>query len=299
MLNADDLRRCECCEEPTKKVVGFWEGHDSYSGSPRAGAIYSCEDHECDICKEKMSEKESDELLKERVKVANLQNGTDAELLRRSRMSVRVALGAAADIIGVSAAEYSAEENGRMPITREEYHNILMPLFEAIKAIPEGKRCGQCRYYRESGYFSTQGSCYWKSGATEVGVSKKACVRWKPRVDSAFRFSKDERKPVVIEQIRNCGKCGHDFNAIRECRFSSGACLNISGSVTEYCSNCENEVTMNWDVNKQGYQAFCPVCGKRLMLCSECLDAEDNTARGMCDYDSDTDSCFRRKGDRE
>lgn len=137
MLNADDLRRCECCEEPTKKVVGFWEGHDSYSGSPRAGAIYSCEDHECDICKEKMSEKESDELLKERVKVANLQNGTDAELLRRSRMSVRVALGAAADIIGVSAAEYSAKENGRMPITREEYHNILMPLFEAIKAIPE------------------------------------------------------------------------------------------------------------------------------------------------------------------
>ena len=131
MLNADDLRRCECCEEPTKKVVGFWEGHDSYSGSPRAGAIYSCEDHECDICKEKMSEKESDELLKERVKVANLQNGTDAELLRRSRMSVRVALGAAADIIGVSAAEYSAKENGRMPITREEYHNILMPLFEA------------------------------------------------------------------------------------------------------------------------------------------------------------------------
>lgn len=99
MLNADDLRRCECCEEPTKKVVGFWEGHDSYSGSPRAGAIYSCDNHECDICKEKMSEKESDELLKERVKVANLQNGTDAELLRRGRMSVRVALGAAADIM--------------------------------------------------------------------------------------------------------------------------------------------------------------------------------------------------------
>ena len=69
MLNADDLRRCECCEEPTKKVVGFWEGHDSYSGSPRAGAIYSCDNHECDICKEKMSEKESDELLKERVDV--------------------------------------------------------------------------------------------------------------------------------------------------------------------------------------------------------------------------------------
>ena len=104
MLNADDLRRCECCEEPTKKVVGFWDGFNSENGLPCAGAIYSCEDHECDICKEKMSEKESDELLKERVKVANLQNGTDAELLRRSRMSVRVTLGAAADIIGVSAA---------------------------------------------------------------------------------------------------------------------------------------------------------------------------------------------------
>lgn len=55
---------------------------------------------------------------------------------------------------------------------------------------------------------------------------------------------------------------------------------------------------MNWDVKKQGYQTFCPVCGKRLMLCSECLDAEDN-AHGMCDYDSDTDSCFRRKVDQE
>ena len=103
---------------------------------------------------------------------------------------------------------------------------------------------------------------------------------------------------MVIEQIRNCGEFGHDFNAIRECRFSSESCLNTSGTVTEYCSNCENEVTMNWDIKKQGYEAFCPVCGKRLMLCSECLDAEDN-AHGMCDYDSDTDSCFRRKGDQE
>lgn len=55
--------------------------------------------------------------------------------------------------------------------------------------------------------------------------------------------------------------------------------------VTEYCPECETEVTMQWDVRALGYKAFCPHCGKRLMLCSECQFIDG------CDYDSETDSC--------
>lgn len=59
-------------------------------------------------------------------------------------------------------------------------------------------------------------------------------------------------------------------------------------TVTEYCPHCENEIEMRWDTNLQGFKAFCPVCGKRLMLCNECLHTGDT---GNCDYNSETDSC--------
>ena len=55
--------------------------------------------------------------------------------------------------------------------------------------------------------------------------------------------------------------------------------------VTEYCPHCENEIEMRWDTDTQGFKAFCPVCGKRLMLCDECLHT------GNCNYNSETGSC--------
>lgn len=58
-------------------------------------------------------------------------------------------------------------------------------------------------------------------------------------------------------------------------------------SIIEVCPHCENEIEMQWDINKRGYKAFCPVCGKRLMLCSECM----NSGAGGCDYNSKNDSC--------
>ena len=67
--------------------------------------------------------------------------------------------------------------------------------------------------------------------------------------------------------------------------------------VTEYCSECEAEVTMQWDVRALGYKAFCPHCGKRLMLCDECQHRKDGGLVDDCDYDLETDSCrFNRYG---
>lgn len=63
-------------------------------------------------------------------------------------------------------------------------------------------------------------------------------------------------------------------------------------TVTEVCPHCESEIEMRWDTDTQGFKAFCPVCGNRLMLCDECLHAEDNKGGG-CDFDSEKDGCWR------
>ena len=63
--------------------------------------------------------------------------------------------------------------------------------------------------------------------------------------------------------------------------------------VIEVCPHCMNEIEMTWDTDQRGFEAFCPVCGKRLMLCDECMHLEDGRD---CDYDSKNDCCrFSRK----
>lgn len=58
-------------------------------------------------------------------------------------------------------------------------------------------------------------------------------------------------------------------------------------TVTELCPHCESEVEMIWNADVDGFKAFCPHCGKRLMLCDECL----HSGTSNCDYSMNTDSC--------
>lgn len=60
--------------------------------------------------------------------------------------------------------------------------------------------------------------------------------------------------------------------------------------VTEVCPNCDNEVSMVWDVEQNGYKATCPYCGGRLMLCDECQHP-NGAYSDNCDYDAMTKSC--------
>lgn len=69
----------------------------------------------------------------------------------------------------------------------------------------------------------------------------------------------------------------------------------MSDMIVEYCPNCEAEIEMRWNVEKFGYKAYCPACGNRLMICSECRDCESNVIG--CDYNSHTDTCHFNKGE--
>ena len=52
----------------------------------------------------------------------------------------------------------------------------------------------------------------------------------------------------------------------------------------EVCPYCGAENTFpGWDVKRQGYITVCKECGEQIMLCDECLHADDNTNK-MCDW---------------
>lgn len=68
---------------------------------------------------------------------------------------------------------------------------------------------------------------------------------------------------------------------------------NAENYIVEYCSFCNTENEIRWDVETEGYEAFCPHCGKKMMICSECLRASDNELQ-TCDWFDG--KCFRCTG---
>ena len=72
---------------------------------------------------------------------------------------------------------------------------------------------------------------------------------------------------------------------------------SANGYEVEYCNVCEREIELRWDINKDGFQAICPVCGSRLMLCDACNHRYGDFTDD-CDYVSSADWCrFRRPAD--
>lgn len=75
---------------------------------------------------------------------------------------------------------------------------------------------------------------------------------------------------------------------------------NFSRCVVEVCPHCDSENEIVWDVETMGYKAYCPVCGKQMMLCDECIHSEDglNENSSGCDWHEDEEGnsvCFRCK----
>lgn len=58
--------------------------------------------------------------------------------------------------------------------------------------------------------------------------------------------------------------------------------------VTQICPNCDRVVTLVWNIRENGLKAFCPHCGRRLMLCSSCPATE---GKSFCDYNDLTEGC--------
>ena len=58
----------------------------------------------------------------------------------------------------------------------------------------------------------------------------------------------------------------------------------IKTEAVEICPHCDSENSYpNYDTDKLGYVVICKTCGKKMMLCDECLHAPDNTDQ-FCDW---------------
>ena len=135
---ASDCKRCEECEELSKRVSGLWDGVDE-NGNDVSGCFYVCDNEECAIKQErdrKISEKKSEWL---RTIEQNKAAGTDAKVLRRARIKADCTLRTAAKLVGISPSEYSAMECERkaIPINIFQY---MMLIFTLIQELRENRR---------------------------------------------------------------------------------------------------------------------------------------------------------------
>lgn len=102
-------------------------------------------------------------------------------------------------------------------------------------------------------------------------------------IDKADQFKKDtavdESMVKVLDEVEQVQFCGSE-----------------DGHEVEYCSVCEREIELRWDINVDGFQAHCPVCGSRLMLCDACMhrfgECVDDCDYGM--YEDKTICRFTR-----
>ena len=98
------------------------------------------------------------------------------------------------------------------------------------------------------------------------------------------------------DKFERCAMACKNFpsacGAVRRHKLKPKVVTSNQYQATEICPNCDKEVTLIWDVRIDGFKAYCPYCGERLMLCSECQHRfKGGDFTDDCDYDGDTDSC--------
>ena len=93
----------------------------------------------------------------------------------------------------------------------------------------------------------------------------------------------------ILEEIEARKKAAYEsknfdgLTAFRICQGIICKYMNGDNEIVEMCPHCENEAALHWDVEKDGYEAYCPYCGFPIMMCSVC-DARDGA---VCDWEEE------------
>ena len=108
--------KCNDCKEPTKYVVGVFDGKNGIHG-----CLYDCHNEECDIKQimEASASKDIQEM--ERIQSANGDKGMYAGYIAALRRDAKVSMFNMAQIADCDPAEYSAYEHERKEFDPEVY----------------------------------------------------------------------------------------------------------------------------------------------------------------------------------
>lgn len=112
--------KCNDCEEPTKYVVGFFDGKNGIHG-----CLYDCHNEECPI--KQIMEVSASKDLQERAKIqiANGNKGMYAGYIAALRRDAKVSMFKMAQIADCDPAEYSAYEKERKEFDPEVYRKCV------------------------------------------------------------------------------------------------------------------------------------------------------------------------------
>ncbi|WP_337934189.1 helix-turn-helix transcriptional regulator [Enterocloster sp.] len=108
--------KCERCNEPTKHVVGFWDGENG-----KSGFVHDCENEKCEV-RQLIKDTET-KAMQERFRIQNLNSRKRmyAGYIAALRKDAKISMMEMSKIAGCSPAEYSAYEHERKPFDEEAY----------------------------------------------------------------------------------------------------------------------------------------------------------------------------------
>lgn len=104
-----------------------------------------------------------------------------------------------------------------------------------------------------------------------------------------------QKLEIILEEIRNSGITavelfGREVPFVAMSEVERIILKHIHTEeilITEMCPRCGKETGISWDVNQDGYQVFCPNCGKPMMLCSMCDRLPCDWTEKGCKYSDD------------
>ena len=122
--------KCERCNEPTKHVVGFWDGENG-----KSGFVHDCENEKCEV--RQLIKVTETKAMQERFRIQNLNSRKRmyAGYIAALRKDAKISMMEMSKIAGCSPAEYSAYEHAYSARTAHPFQRNGAPFrFKLSKA---------------------------------------------------------------------------------------------------------------------------------------------------------------------
>ena len=156
--------KCERCNEPTKHVVGFWDGENG-----KSGFVHDCENEKCEV--RQLIKVTETKAMQERFRIQNLNSRKRmyAGYIAALRKDAKISMMEMSKIAGCSPAEYSAYEHERKPFDEETYRKCEEYLLKNEKKFKSsglsaserllllGPFAGEQKDWKELEWFSNKG----------------------------------------------------------------------------------------------------------------------------------------------
>ncbi len=116
-------KNCPNCNEPTRYVMGFWDGEKSH------GQIYNCDNLSCLVKQENIERALAIEETKQTNIIENAKNGISMERVKMQRKELLITTFGMAKLLSIFPSTYSNYEQCREPLPVELVDRIINEVF--------------------------------------------------------------------------------------------------------------------------------------------------------------------------